>query len=95
MEYGDTGLKQRWRRVTSMARVTFGGRSVAPTDRLYSDEMSDDARARVGMGEVLGLSRLGWEAIEPSWHSRPSGLAYEDARAAQPQPATIEVDGLR
>lgn len=94
MEYGDASLEQGWRRVTSMARVNVGARSLAPADRLYSDETSDDARTRSGMGEVLGLSRLAREAIEPSRRGRPSGLAHEDARAAQPELATIEVDGV-
>lgn len=94
MEYGDASLEQGWRRVTSMARVSVGARSVAPADRLYSDETSDDARARSGMGEVLGLSRLARAAIEPTRHGRPSGLAYEDACAARPEPAIIEVDGV-
>lgn len=94
MEYGDASLEQGWRRVTSMARVRVGARSVAPADRLYSDETSDDARTLSAMSEVLGLSRLAREAIEPTRHGRPPGLANEDARAAQPEPATIEVDGV-
>ena len=97
---GNDGIRRRQSRARLATRHVDGacecrrpvgcaGRSAA-----NSDETSDDARTRSGMGEVLGLSRLAREAIEPTRHGRPSGLAYEDACAARPEPAIIEVNGV-